>query len=137
LPLPISWGAEEDLLSYSIQRDQHLIQVNDCLQPATSYVLEGGIAHELCHVDACLAKGSYQRELAWERYMRSHWHRMNEERATEWRVIELGYGRQLLAFVRFAHRLGHRFGKENGLLPAEIQDAVRNGTRPNPLWPRG
>jgi hypothetical protein len=124
LQLTISWGADEDLLLYSMKGDQHRIQVNNCLRPATSNVLEGGIAHELCHIDADLDMARYQRELAWERYMRSRWHRMHEERATERRVIELGFGRQLLAFVRFAHRLGFRFGREHGLLYSEIRRSV-------------
>jgi hypothetical protein len=123
-PLAISWGADEDLLFYSTEGDRHIIQVNDCLRPATPLALEGGIAHELCHIDADLRIGRYQRQLAWESYARSRWYRMHEERATERRVIELGYGRHLLAFVRFAHRLGLRFSKENGLLYPEIRRAL-------------
>jgi hypothetical protein len=103
----------------------HLIRVNECLGAATSQVLEGGIVHELCHIDADLRLGRYQRELAWRRYAASRWCRMREERATEVRVIDLGYGRHLLAFVRFARRLGYSFTMENGLLYPEIRRAVQ------------
>ena len=97
-----------------------MIAVNRCLEKAGRYVLEGGIAHELCHIEAELKLGRYQRELAWNRYSESYWYRMREERATEWRVIELGYGRHLLKLIHFAHRLGYRFARQHGLLYAEI-----------------
>jgi hypothetical protein len=87
-------------------------------------VLEGGMAHELCHIDADLRLGRYQREFAWGRYATSRWCRMREERATEVRVIELGYGPQLLAFVCFARRLGYSFAREHGLLYPEIVRGV-------------
>src|SRR5437016_9986115 len=124
LPLTIFWGAGDELLSYTFHEDHYLVCVNDCLKPATKRVLEGGIAHELCHIDADLRMGPYQRQLAWSRYNRLRWCRMREERATERRVIELGYGPHLLAFVRFAHRLGYSFSREHGLLYAEICRAV-------------
>jgi hypothetical protein len=121
----ISWGAEEDLLLYTLDDGRHSIQVNHYLRPAPRAALEGGIAHELCHVDADLRLGAYQRELAWNRYSRLRWSRIREERATEQRVIELGYGAELLAFVRFARRLGYSFTHEHGLLYQEIVAATR------------
>jgi hypothetical protein len=123
-PIAISWAPECGLLDYTVQPDHHLIRVDDCLRKAPRPVLEGGIAHELCHIDADLKMGPYQRELAWSRYARSRWCRMREERATERRVIELGYGPQLLALIRYAHRLGHSFSREDGLLYAEVHRAM-------------
>jgi hypothetical protein len=124
--LTISWGLDDDLLCYTVRNEKHLIRVNECLRPARTHVLEGGIAHELCHIDADLRLGQYQRELAWQRYAASRWWRMREERATEVRVIELGYGPHLLAFVRFARRLGYSFTMEHGLLYPEILRAVQS-----------
>jgi hypothetical protein len=106
LRLTISWGADDDLLRYTVQGANHLIRVNDCLRLAPRQVLEGGIVHKLCHVDADIRIAPFQRELAWLKYGRSRWCRMREERGTEVRVIELGYGASLLAFVGFARRLG-------------------------------
>jgi hypothetical protein len=123
--LAISWGLDNDLLCYTVRNGEHLIRVNKFLSPAATRVLEGGIAHELCHIDADLGLGRYQRELAWQRYAASRWWRMREERATEVRVIELGYGPHLLAFVRFARRLGYSFTMEHGLLYSEIRRAVQ------------
>ena len=45
---------------------------------------------------------------------------MWEERATERRVIELGYGAHLLKLIRFARRLGYTFAREHGLFYFEI-----------------
>ena len=129
LDIRIGWGAEEDLLLYALDHGRHAIQVNDFLRPAPRAVLEGGIAHELCHIDADIRLGAYQRELAWNRYGRLRWSRICEERATERRVIELGYGVQLLAFVRFARRLGYSFTREHGLLYWEIAAATRAAHR--------
>jgi hypothetical protein len=123
-PITISWDAQCGLLDYTVDSDRHLIRVDDCLRGAPRRVLEGGIAHELCHIDADLQMGEYQRELAWGRYARSRWCRMREERATERRVIELGYGPQLLALIRYGHRLGHSFSREDGLVYAEVYRAI-------------
>lgn len=122
--LDISWGLEDELLCYTAEGEDHLIQVNDSLRVATRHVLEGGIVHELCHIDADLRMGRYQRQLAWSRYDRSRWCRMREERATDRRVLELGYGSQLFAFVQFGHRLGRSFSREHGLLHWEIRRAA-------------
>ncbi len=118
----IGWGAEGDLLAYSIEGEHHHIAVNRCLRGAPTPVLMGGIAHELVHADNDLRLGPYPRELAWKRYLTSRWCRMKEERATDTRVIELGYGPHLLAFVRYGHKLRMSFQREHGLLYREIKE---------------
>ena len=90
--------------------------------------MEGGIVHELCHIDSDLKLGAYQRRLAWERYARSRWYRIREERAIETRVIELGYGRHLLELIRFTGRLGYTFDREHGLSYAEVLRALSTPT---------
>jgi hypothetical protein len=137
----IGWGAEEELLYYTADGDQCVIAVNPSLQAAPRRVLEGGIAHELCHIDADLRLGAYPRQLAWNRYSESWWYRMRNERATERQAIALGYGRQLLELIRFAHRLGYTFRREHGLFYAEIlrAEALRGEARYRPLrlpWSR-
>jgi len=125
LPITIAWSAGDDLLWYSVENGHHRIRVNDCLRRASTGVLQGGMAHELCHVDADLRLGPYPRQLASGWYARSHWRRMHEERATEVHVIALGYGPQLLTFVRYARKLGYSFTREHGLLYPEIRRAVQ------------
>ena len=51
---------------------------------------------------------------------------MRNERATEQQAIALGYGRHLLALIRFSRRLGYTFAREHGLLYAEILRADRS-----------
>jgi hypothetical protein len=116
----IGWGGGEELLYYTAYADRNMIVVNNWLRGANRRVFEGGIAHELCHIDADLRLGVFQRQLAWERYSQSRWYRMREERSTERRVIELGYGECLLELIRFARRLGYSFEREHGLLYAEV-----------------
>ena len=116
----ICWGAEDELLYCATEDGQYTIAVNNVLQGAGRRVLEGGIAHELCHIEADLQLGSYQRQLAWERYARSRWARMREERVAEQRVIELGYGTHLLELIRFTRRLGYSFEREHGLSYVEV-----------------
>jgi hypothetical protein len=124
-PVTISWGTPDALLYYAVEADRHSIDVHERLRGAPRLALEGGIVHELCHIEADINMGAYQRQLAWNRYAESRWARMREERATERRLIDLGYGTHLLALIRFAHRLGYRFSRENGLLYAEIHRAIR------------
>lgn len=122
----ISWDAGEDeFLYYAVRGEQHVIGVHECLREAPEPVLRGGLAHELCHIDADLKLGPYQRHLAWARYQNSRFYRMREERATESRLIELGYGRELLAFFRFARRRGFSFSSEHGLSLPEVVRAIR------------
>ena len=105
---------------YAVDAEQYLIAVNPSLRGAPRSALEGGIAHELCHIDADLRVGVYPRELAWNRYSESRWFRMRNERATEQQAIALGYGRHLMELIRFARRLGYTFAREHGLSYAEI-----------------
>lgn len=120
LDIEIAWGAEEDLLYYAPLGARYEIRVNERLRGAPRRAIEGGLAHELCHIEADMRLGRVQKRLAWERYLRSERFEMREERAVERRVIELGWGAELLAFVRYARRLGCQFGRENGLLYGEI-----------------
>jgi len=118
--IAVGWGAEDELFYYTADRDEYRIAVNRSLQVASRRALEGGIAHELCHIDADLRLGVYPRQLAWNRYLESRWYRMRNERATERQAIALGYGPHLTELIRFAHRLGYKFEREHGLFYAEI-----------------
>lgn len=125
VPIRIFWGADDEFLYYTLEGERCAIGVHDCLRNGSRLVLQGGIVHELCHIDADLRLGAYQRQLAWDRYRNSRYSRMREERRIECRVLELGYGRDLVAFIRFAYRLGYGFTREHGLTFAEIQRARR------------
>ena len=122
--ITIEWGGGEDLLYYAVHSGQHRIVVNESLRGAGRSVLEGGITHELCHIDADLRLGLYQRLLSWEKYSRSRWYRMKEERSTEHRIIDLGYGKSLLDLLRYGRRLGYSFEREHGLLYVEVLRAI-------------
>jgi len=128
--ITIGWGAEQELFYYMADAEQYLIAVNCSLQGAPKRVLEGGIAHELCHIDADLRLGVYPRQLAWNRYAESRWYRMRNELATEQQAIALGYGQQLLALIRYARRLGYTFAREHGLFYAEILRAEASRSQP-------
>ena len=129
--IAIGWGAQDELFCYTADADEYLIAVNPSLERAPRRVLEGGIAHELCHIDADLNLGVYPRQLAWNHYLESRWYRMRNERATEREAVALGYGPHLMALIRFAHRLGYRFEREHGLFYAEIlrAEALRRPAR--------
>ena len=129
--IAIGWGAEDELFYYMADAEQYLIAVNRSFEEAPTRVLEGGIAHELCHIDADLRLGIYPRELAWNRYSESWWYRIRNERATEQQAIALGYGRHLLDLIRYARRLGYTFAREHGLFYAEIlrAEAIRARAR--------
>ena len=118
--IAIGWGAKDELFYYTADAEQYLIAVNPSLEGAPRRVLEGGIAHELCHIDADLRLGAYSRDLAWNRYSESRWYRMRNEHATERQAIVLGYGCHLMELIRYAHRLGYTFEREHGLFYAEI-----------------
>jgi hypothetical protein len=116
----IQWGTQDELLYYSVTGHERLITVSHCLKEARRSALEGGIVHELCHIESDLLLGPYQRRLAWERYSRSRWCRIREECSVEVRAIELGYRYELLELIRFTRRLGFTFDREHGLSYAEV-----------------
>ena len=124
--IAIGWGAEEELFYYTADGEHYLIAVNPALQRAPRRVLEGGVAHELCHIDADLRLGVYARQLAWSRYSESRWYRMRNERATEQQAVALGYADELMALIRFARGLGYTFARENGMSYAEIVISSRS-----------
>lgn len=119
----------DDLLSYEIDADRYLIAINDCLCDAPKRVLEGGIAHELSHIVHDSRMTVFRLDLAFARYANSIAYRIRDERRTELRVIERGFGEHLLAFVRYARRLGYSFSREHGLLPGEILALVSRNSR--------
>ena len=105
---------------YGREAGRYLITVSNCFRSAPRRVLEGGIAHELSHILRDSRLGPWQRELAFGRYARSSAYRMRDERSTDLRQIDRGYGPQLLAFLSYAKTLGFRFTSEHGLLRGEI-----------------
>ncbi len=126
-PIDIYWGGGEDdeLLLYHLEHHRHSIRVNATLRAAPRRVIEGGIAHELCHIARDLRLGRHSRDLSWEKYDRCRWARMREERAVEREAVALGYAPHLLAFWRYAHCLGWRFAREHGLLYTELLTTIR------------
>ena len=120
LKIEIHWGTMDELFYYTEESGRCSISVNECFAGAPRAALEGGIVHELCHIEADRKFRPYQRDLAWERYDSSRWYRMREERRVEQRAMELGYGPALLALIRYSRRLGYSFRREHGLLYAEI-----------------
>src|SRR5689334_2983806 len=122
-----------DLLQYYTRRGRFRIAVSPLLSDAPRVAVEGGIAHELAHILRDCRLGPQQRDLAWDRFAASRTYRIKEERATDERAIERGYGRHLLALARFAKRQGITFGAESGLLAREVAALVkgpRAGRRP-------
>jgi hypothetical protein len=113
---------------YYQQGGRYGITVSDLLRKAPRRVLEGGVAHELSHIVHDSRPGPSQRERGLRRYARSAAYRMRDERETDLRLIERGYGRQLLAFLSYAGRLGFRFTRQHGLIRAEIVSRLRTQT---------
>jgi hypothetical protein len=96
------------------------IAVSSLLKNAPRKALVGGIAHELAHIVRDHRLGPLQRDWAFERFALSRTYRFREERATDQRAVERGYGPHLIALAAFARRIGIRFERENGLLTNEI-----------------
>ena len=107
-------------LEYYTLNGRFGIAVSPLLREAPLNALMGGIAHELAHIARDHRLGPLQRDWAFERFASSPAYRIREERATDRRAVERGYGPHLIALARFARRIGIRFERENGLLTDEI-----------------
>jgi hypothetical protein len=108
------------LLQYYVADGRWRIAVSPLMRTAPARVVEGGIAHELAHIVRDRTLGPFQRELAFDRFAASRTYRIKEERATDRRAIERGYGPHLIALVRWAGTVGIRFYGDSGLRAREI-----------------
>jgi hypothetical protein len=108
------------LLQYYVVDGRWRIAVSPEMRRAPARVLEGGIAHELAHIVRDCRLGPFQRDLAFDRFAASRTYRIKEERATDRRAVERGYGPQLLALVKWARTVGIRFYGDSGLRAWEI-----------------
>ena len=107
-------------LEYYTLNGRFGIALSPLLRDAPLKALVGGIAHELAHIARDHRLGPLQRDWAFERFASSRTYRFREERATDRRAVERGYGPHLIALARFARKIGIRFERENGLLTSEI-----------------
>jgi hypothetical protein len=107
-------------LEYYTLHGRFGIAVSPLLREAPRKALVGGIAHELAHIVRDHRLGPLQRDWAFARFASSRTYRFREERATDRRAVERGYGPHLIALAQFARRIGIRFERENGLLTNEI-----------------
>jgi hypothetical protein len=128
LRIAVEFGAldPDTCFFYGVEAGRYRITVADSFRSAPSRVLQGGIAHELAHILRDSRLAPRQRELAFERYARSAAYRRRDERATDLRQLERGYGPQLLSFVSYARTLGFRFTQDHGLLPGEVASLLRS-----------
>ena len=111
---------DDECLRYDCESGRYAISINDFLRAAPRRALEGGIAHELCHLLHDSRLGPLQRRFAYDYYAHSAAYRIRDERATEIRQIERGYGPHLLAFLRYARISGYTFSREHGLPLREL-----------------
>src|SRR5438309_3302825 len=72
--------SDDECLRYDWESGRYRIRINEFLRGAPRRVLEGGIAHELCHILADSRLGPFQRQLAYDYYARSAKYRIRDER---------------------------------------------------------
>jgi hypothetical protein len=104
-----------------VGRRSFLLGVDHALEGAPRRVIEGGFAHELAHILRDSRLSRWQLELAFSRYLSSRAWRIHEERNADLEAIRRGYGRELLALMRYARTLGYTFCREQGLLLPEVR----------------
>lgn len=111
---------DDALMRYDVEGRAFVISVDNTLRGAPRRVLEGGLAHELAHLarDCRIPPGRRDRMLAI--YAASPWYRARDERATDRLAIDLGFGPQLYAFMRYARARGAKFRREHGMSLAEV-----------------
>jgi hypothetical protein len=116
----VEWGA--------LTGEGFYLEVDEGLKNAPRDVLEGGIAHDLCHVVSEKEQGRFESWLDgvlyrnFKRYMRL------DERNTDVEAVLRGYGQQLLTFLEYAEKEGHPRYREDGLSIIELQKLLSTGT---------
>ncbi|MBI4170961.1 MAG: hypothetical protein HY514_04650 [Candidatus Aenigmarchaeota archaeon] len=98
-------------------------RIRACLEMrrAPLQAVEGGLAHELCHIATEKFLGKKQRKQDVKLNKKSKRYRTLDERDTDLRVILRGYGRQLLALLQYAERKGDTYHKDDGLSAREVE----------------
>lgn len=96
------------------------IEVDNSLQDAPREVKEGGVAHDLAH--CVVAKYLSFKESLGDKiaYRISPRYKVLDERNTDLMVLIRGYGRQLLAFMKYSEEKGFPYYREDGLSVQEL-----------------
>lgn len=84
---------------------KYLIEVNPVLRGVDRPIVRGVMCHELVHISDEQAMDVKESQRDCELYENSIAYRLEVERQTDLKVIERGFGNDLLAFLDFAERV--------------------------------
>jgi len=88
---------EDSFFEYGILGKDYFIEVKKSLETVDDQIVIGGIAHELCHIARDKKKGFFDSFL----YKHNKYYRYMDERQTDLDVVLRGYGKNLMAFLKF------------------------------------
>jgi hypothetical protein len=110
------------LLNYGeLTHEGFYIEVDTLLQKASPEVIIGGIAHECAHivVDGEVGRKFLSGDMI--AYRISKRYKTLDERNTDVEVILRGFGKELLAFLRYSAKLKLSHFREDGLSMREVE----------------
>lgn len=97
------------------------IEVSKYIKDAPKNVLYGGLAHELSHIISELPLSKKEISKDREYYNNSFAYRKLDERNTDVTVILRGYGKELLALLKYLKNNGYEHCEDGGLSVREVK----------------
>ena len=97
------------------------IEVDESLREAPTEVMEGGFAHEFAHILSDRKRSSASKFGDRLACIFSKTYRALDEINTDLQVIIRGYGRQLLALLKYSEEKGLPYYREDGLSLREVE----------------
>lgn len=117
--------SKDAYFSYERNERKYHIEADKKMKKAPLEVVEGGLAHELAHIERDSKLGFFERREDIRKYNDSAEYRKEDERETDMLVIQKGYGKQLLEFIKYHNKRRRKYKKKDGLTKKEIKKLIK------------
>lgn len=122
--IQVSYRSLKNFLAICILENKHYcIYVSPEMKGSPNIVLSGILVHENCHMLKEKHMNNYQRKKD-KRFYKSKIFKTLDERNTDLEAILRGYGREILAYKKYAEEMGLPYYEEDGLSVREIEKII-------------
>jgi hypothetical protein len=107
-------------------KGSYSINIDLSLKKANRNIIIGGLAHELSHILLEHKRNSMINQIDMLLYTLSSRYETWDERRTDLLTIKRGFGKELLAFLRYAERKREKYDEDDGLTAEEIRGILKS-----------
>ncbi len=108
---------------------EYIIQIDTSLEGVNKDIMLGGIAHEIAHVFRNVCSNFLGTIISGVMYRISSKYRTRDERETDLLVVERGFGKQLLAFLKYNDKYYYAYTESDGLTVKELKKILAKNNK--------